>query len=128
MEPPLILPGKLCFILLKNENSVLMAWCFFCFIDKQDRMFLVRMTLDCLIKLFSFWYTVGTFVYLLLMEVECNLLLKPYYMWVRLKRNDITFLPWTVQECLLHFRVCREIEMNEMERRDFELFCTYVVL
>lgn len=53
-------------------------------------MFPVRVNLCLLIKLFSSWCTVGTFVYLLLVGVECNLLLKPDHLSVRLKRNDIT--------------------------------------
>lgn len=43
----------LCFILLKNENSLFVAWCLFCFICKWSRIFLMRRGFRLLIKLFS---------------------------------------------------------------------------
>lgn len=84
----LILTENLCVTLLKNEDDYMTSLLVCKY--KWDRMFPVRMNLYFLIKLCSSWCTVGTCVYLLLVGVECNLLLEPDHLSVRLKGNDIT--------------------------------------
>lgn len=69
----------------------MITWCLFSFININETECSRWEWIFCLwIKLFSSWCTVGTFVYLLLVGVECNLLLKRDHLSLRLKRNDIT--------------------------------------
>lgn len=79
------LTANRCVTLLKDENDYMMFYKYKC-----KRMFPVRMNLCLLIELFSSWCTVGTCVCLLLVGFECNLLLEPNRLSLRLKRNDIS--------------------------------------